>query len=90
MEFPGIPIQSPKRRSQHYGESEDAGEDDAFHIEEESDRSIAAEDETHMNALVRLRESRDRMNKMRTARFFCKGRIGGTLDESAAAGGAPK
>ena len=43
-----------------------------------------------MNALVTLRESRERMNKMRTARGFFKGNIEGMLDESTAAGGKPK
>ena len=43
-----------------------------------------------MNALVTLRECRDKMNKLRAARGFFKGRIDGILDESSAAGGAQK
>ena len=69
----------------HYGDAEEAEEDDAFHIEDEVDRNLASEDENYMNALVTLRESRERMNKMRTARGFFKGKIEGMLDESTAA-----
>ena len=71
---------------------EDAGEDDwgssdMFYIEDDADTFLAGEDDDYYQTLVTLRESRHKMNKLRAARGFFKGRIDGVVDESAAAGG---
>ncbi|CAK0806782.1 unnamed protein product [Prorocentrum cordatum] len=70
-------------------EGDDNGWDcsDLFFIEDDADTFLADEDDDYRRALVTLRESRLKMNKLRAARGFFKGRIDGVVDESAAAGG---
>ncbi|CAK0825490.1 unnamed protein product [Prorocentrum cordatum] len=60
---------------------------DLFYIEDGADAYLANEDDDYHQALVTLRESRFKMNKIRAARGFFKGKIDGVVDESAAAGG---
>ncbi|CAK0827876.1 unnamed protein product, partial [Prorocentrum cordatum] len=60
---------------------------DMFYIEDDTDVYLASEDDEYQQALVTLRESRLKMNKIQAARGFFKGRIDGVVDESAAAGG---
>ncbi|CAK0847357.1 unnamed protein product [Prorocentrum cordatum] len=60
---------------------------DMFYIGDDTDVYLASEDDENQQALVTLRESRLKMNKIRAARGFFKGRIDGVVDESAAAGG---
>ena len=58
-----------------------------FYIGDDADTFLAGEDDDYHQTLVALRESRQKMNKLRAARGFFKGRIDGVVDESAAAGG---
>ncbi|CAK0808101.1 unnamed protein product [Prorocentrum cordatum] len=60
---------------------------DMFYIEDDTDVYLASEDDEYQQALVTLRESRLKINKIRAARGFFKGRIDGKVHESAAAGG---
>ncbi|CAK0904441.1 unnamed protein product [Prorocentrum cordatum] len=60
---------------------------DMFYIEDDTDVYLASEDDERQQAFVTLRESRLKMNKIRAARGFFKGRIDGVVGESAAAGG---
>ncbi|CAK0798713.1 unnamed protein product [Prorocentrum cordatum] len=72
-----------------FAEDGDDGWDssDMFYIEDDTDVYLASEDDEYQQALVTLRESRLKMNKIRAARGFFEERIDGVVDESAAADG---
>ena len=62
--------------------SETQDESDAFFLEDSVDEWMAEEDPSYNEALVTMRQSRDTMNRLRSARGFFKGKIDGVLEES--------
>ena len=68
---------------------QDCEDEHAFVVSDDVDEYLASNDKDYAEALVTMKQSRDYMNKVRTARGFFKGKIEGVLDESTAAGGQP-
>ena len=62
--------------------SETHDESDAFLLEDAFDEWMAEEDPSYNESLVTMRQSRDTMNRLRSARGFFKGKIDGVLEES--------
>ena len=62
--------------------SETHDESDAFFLEDAVDEWMAEEDPSYNESLVTMRQSRDTMNRLRSARGFFKGKIDGVLEES--------
>ncbi|CAK0898700.1 unnamed protein product, partial [Prorocentrum cordatum] len=57
------------------------------YLEDDADAFLAGEDDEYHQTVVTMREGRLKMNTLRAARRFFKGKIDGGVDESAAAGG---
>ena len=57
-------------------------ESNAFFLEDAVDEWMAEEDPSYNESLVTMRQSRDTMNRLRSARGFLKGKIDGVLEES--------
>ena len=53
-----------------------------FFLEDSVDEWMAEEDPSYNESLVTMRQSRDTMNRLRSARGFFKGKIDGVLEES--------
>ena len=53
-----------------------------FFLEDAVDEWMAEEDPSYNESLVTMRQSRDTMNRLRSARGFFKGKIDGVLEES--------
>ena len=66
----------------HEDSSETHDESGAFFLEDAVDEWMAEEDPSYNESLVTMRQSRDTMNRLRSARGFFKGKIDGVLEES--------
>ena len=70
-----------------YDDSSETHDDsDAFLLEDAVDEWMAEEDPSYNESLVTMRQSRDTMNRLRSARGFFKGKIDGVLEESSGPG----
>ena len=63
--------------------------EEAFNIEDATHQRSADQDSECQHALVTPRESRGKMNKLRSSRGLVKGKVDGVLDEGTASSGKP-